>query len=223
MVDMDALVLWDDGTKNVVDISELVTYKSQTIAVGQRVRMFFEKKWYWGRVLAVETMEDSSSDPEDNIPLNELKQIWSVKDDEVPLSTLIKETFSVITPEEEISVPEANMSHSPQSRSPSPIYDSDADPPWGVCEVAKCRGQVWSSCHRCLILLCWQHFLEDPDTCSEHKTNINRIPKQHAEVTPLTNSTEQSRPESFLVEGAKKEGNVAAKQPSINKQKLAKK
>lgn len=38
------------------------------------------------------------------------------------------------------------------------------------CKVKLCVSEVFSSCHRCLILLCWDHFQEVG--CESHGQNI---------------------------------------------------
>ena len=47
-------------------------------------------------------------------------------------------------------------------------YDSDKDPEFqtGICEVRRCKGEVWAACPNCQSLVCWDHFMEDV-TCRE--------------------------------------------------------
>lgn len=132
--------------------------------------MDFQGKWYFGHVLALEILEDTNNDSEDDIPLSKVfkKNEWD-EDDDIPLCKLVEKR--VITPQQEISDPRNDRSDASQSSSfriQSPVYDSDADPPYGVCELAGCKGEVFSSCHLCLILLCWKHFMEDTNNCFKH-------------------------------------------------------
>lgn len=47
-------------------------------------------------------------------------------------------------------------------------YDSDADPAFSPgWEARYCKEEVFSSCNRCLKLLCYAHFLTNPD-CDSH-------------------------------------------------------
>lgn len=53
---MDQLVLWNDGSKNVVDAKELVSaYKSENILkTGCKVKMYYRQRWYYGEILDTE-------------------------------------------------------------------------------------------------------------------------------------------------------------------------
>ena len=49
------------------------------------------------------------------------------------------------------------------------FYDSDKDPAFPQsCEVRKCKKEVWAACHKCLTLVCWEHFNEEVDSCKDH-------------------------------------------------------
>lgn len=67
---MDVLVLWEDGSKNVVSSNEVKTDKYKRFKVGNNVRMKYNRKWYHGIILDVEKIVDSDS--EDDIPLSKL-------------------------------------------------------------------------------------------------------------------------------------------------------
>ena len=48
-------------------------------------------------------------------------------------------------------------------------YDSDKDPEFKqTCEVRCCKKEVWAACHKCLILVCWEHFNEEVESCNDH-------------------------------------------------------
>ena len=53
---MDALVLWDDGDKNVVDFKEpkCVDKTKSVLNIGCRVKMKYNAKWYYGKIIATE-------------------------------------------------------------------------------------------------------------------------------------------------------------------------
>nr|CAI5834425.1 unnamed protein product [Callosobruchus analis] len=113
--------------------------------------------------------------------------------------------------------------------SDSPLYDSDADPPFGVCEVRGCTEEVCSSCYRCSILLCWNHFLDDTKNCSEHQKGKNLGTSRTFAGSELGDQTAQTEentiivPEAFTVEGAETEGEVCSKRlKGLNKQFVAK-
>ena len=128
-------------------------------------------------------------------------------------------------------------------------YDSDKDPEFetGICEIRRCKDEVWAACHKCEILLCNDHFLEEVSSCRQHgKTTRKRKRKrktklQTPEVSEITTDlvqekesgtvvVEQSQhnvfqkqsPEEYIVEGSGKEVRIE-KRPKINKQKDAKK
>ncbi|XP_050298810.1 uncharacterized protein LOC126737797 [Anthonomus grandis grandis] len=95
-------------------------------------------------------------------------------------------------------------------------YDSDADPPYkATCEVRRCKVEVFSSCERCLILLCWDHFIDNPD-CSRHDKSY-----RENKAKRISNSNTNLQPEHHTVEGTEKE-EVQNKKNRVNKQKLAK-
>ena len=54
-------------------------------------------------------------------------------------------------------------------------YDSDKDPEFtlGRCEVKSCRKEVWAAGHMCEILVCWDHFMEEISSCSQHGKTVN--------------------------------------------------
>ncbi|KAG5898483.1 hypothetical protein JTB14_015487 [Gonioctena quinquepunctata] len=103
-------------------------------------------------------------------------------------------------------------------------YDSDADPPYrATCEVYKCKRDDFSSCHRCLILLCFDHFENYYDSCNDHSSKKARHNKIF--LNESTNDTNKKREnnvsEMYAVERSEKEGTLI-KVPRVNKQKVAK-
>ncbi|KAK3758978.1 hypothetical protein RRG08_005604 [Elysia crispata] len=56
------------------------------------------------------------------------------------------------------------------------LQDSDSDPEFnpGICEVRHCKDPVLSACEECDILVCYDHFMEEVNTCGQHgKKNKN--------------------------------------------------
>ena len=128
-------------------------------------------------------------------------------------------------------------------------YDSDKDPEFtlGRCEVKSCRKEVWAAGHMCEILVCWDHFMEEISSCSQHGKTVNtnkrkrvgQIPKDDhrlllEEPVHTTNEDHNSLiaesvqtlstvrlPEQFTVEGVARE-NPKEKTKKQNKQKQAK-
>lgn len=121
-----------------------------------------------------------------------------------------------------------NKDYTPNSDLESLFGDiSDLDDPTYKtnCEVKGCNDEVFSSCHICLILLCWEHFQMVSDSCDSH-TNAkvgNTKTKSKEKNTCDTIKISPTRPESFLVEGEEKEEGICEIQKKGNKQKLAKK
>ena len=102
--------------------------------------------------------------------------------------------------------------------SEEPVYDSDADPPYkATCEYYQCKREVWSSCHRCLILLCYDHFMDNPHCDYHTKCIVKKTIKR------ITSVNKDLQPEQHQVEGSGKEGESSqSKKKKINKQKLSK-
>lgn len=72
---MDVLVIWKDGSKNVVYSDELQPVeKGKPISVGNKVKMCYKRKWYEGTVLDIEEqiVNNIESDNSDEIPLAKL-------------------------------------------------------------------------------------------------------------------------------------------------------
>ncbi|GFO44602.1 LOW QUALITY PROTEIN: scavenger receptor sr-c-like protein [Plakobranchus ocellatus] len=55
------------------------------------------------------------------------------------------------------------------------VDDEDADPDYqqGICEVRRCKEEVWAACDQCLLLMCYDHFLEEV-ACENHG-NMDKI------------------------------------------------
>ena len=233
---MDVLVLWQDGTKNVVSSSELM-FRS-ALKKGTKVKMFYEKKWYSGEVMLTESdINISDEHDSDYVPVftkkvntldvDSVKEFTSQVDnsdvdslsdssDNVPLAQIRARMLSSFSSDQKIAVPEEPDNKSELSE--EPVHDSDADPPYtATCEHNQCKEEVWSSCHRCLILLCYNHFMDNPH-CDYHKTYIvkNKIKR-------ITNVHNNLQPEQHQVEGSVREGESSqSKKKKGNKQKLSK-
>ncbi|CAB3224105.1 unnamed protein product [Arctia plantaginis] len=84
------------------------------------------------------------------------------------------------------------------------------------CEVNECVENVFSSCLRCSILLCWNHF-DNNITCNDHQ--------QPRPISPLcdlgSNVLNRLMPEDFTVEGSPREI-VIQKKEKISKKELNK-
>ncbi|KAK3776184.1 hypothetical protein RRG08_063727 [Elysia crispata] len=68
------------------------------------------------------------------------------------------------------------------------LQDSDSDPEFnpGICEVRHCKDPVWSACEECDILVCYDHFMEEVNTCGQHgKKNKNDKKKDKGKENTL--------------------------------------
>ncbi|KAG5895742.1 hypothetical protein JTB14_029512 [Gonioctena quinquepunctata] len=96
-------------------------------------------------------------------------------------------------------------------------YDSDADPPYrATCEVYKCKREVFSSCHRYLILLCFDHFENYYDSCNDHSSKKARHNKIF--LNESTNDTNKKRENNV----SKRETDDAIKWNDIMEVKVSK-
>ena len=67
------------------------------------------------------------------------------------------------------------------------VHDSDSDPEYKqTCEVHLCKKEVWAACQRCLILVCWDHFMEDISTCADHGVILRENKKKEREESLIT-------------------------------------
>ncbi|GFO46000.1 hypothetical protein PoB_007250500 [Plakobranchus ocellatus] len=94
----------------------------------------------------------------------------SQEDDVIPLSKLRNRISTDISSSDE-DIPLADL-----RRTGSPISDfddSDADPGYkpGQCTVKRCREDVWAACENCLMRVCYDHCIEDIDSCEQHGKN----------------------------------------------------
>lgn len=91
------------------------------------------------------------------------------------------------------------------------------------CEAFNCLVEVFSSCHLCLILLCYDHFLEEVTSCALHgKSDKSSFPDV---LSPVISSTQclimDRTPEEYSVEGSRREHDIIRN--VTNKKKLASK
>ncbi|CAH0550293.1 unnamed protein product [Brassicogethes aeneus] len=121
---------------------------------------------------------------------------------------------------------DSNMSDSYDVREPYSDIDLNdrEDPTYHIqsCEVPRCKQEVFSSCHLCKILLCWDHFQEELPNCVSHlhlDSDEDVIRKRPIQKTPVNKIIKI--PEDFFVEGSPKEYQEV-KQPRKNKRKIAK-
>lgn len=95
-----------------------------------------------------------------------------------------------------------------------------------ACEVYKCKNEVFSSCHRCLKLLCFSHF-ENYVGCEEHhharqsRKNLKKILSSNETGKNIVGKNKEKISKTYAMEGSEKEG-IHVKLPRENKQKLAK-
>ncbi|CAH2021300.1 unnamed protein product, partial [Acanthoscelides obtectus] len=134
---------------------------------------------------------------------------------------------SILAPSLKTNLPDDN--NNAQYADDSPIsspecYDSDKDPPFGICEARGCKAEVFSSCNVCSILLCWEHFMADADGCLRlgHGTKSDHVTAEESSRDQDNISLIKAAcPEDFWVEGNEKE-NHERKAKKANKQKTQK-
>lgn len=100
-----------------------------------------------------------------------LSQFRTVDEDDIPLAKLKSKKPCQDSSSADIE-PLATLRHrSPQvSEESYEIYDSDADPEFqpGKCEVSRCKEDVWAACENCDILVCYDHCVEEVNSCEDH-------------------------------------------------------
>lgn len=79
------------------------------------------------------------------------------------------------------------------------------------CEVVGCNQEVFAACHRCIILLCWNHF-EHNENCLEHVVIVDQSCGAEKQV---------QEPEDYTVEGGEDQ-HRPKKSPRKNIKKIAK-
>lgn len=110
------------------------------------------------------------------------------------------------------------------------LDDSDNDPTYmpGACAFKGCKEEIFAACNDCLVLLCYDHFVEDVNSCAEHSHSkkSNHENKRYEQIRKepvvcVATETTPLVPEMYIVEGEKKE-EPQTKKVSVNKQKEAK-
>ncbi|CAG4996526.1 unnamed protein product [Parnassius apollo] len=199
---MDVLVTWKDGTQNVVHTRELFPIrKGQKITLGTKVKMLYERKWWYGTVTVVEAKEYSSSEDEPlstYVPANRVQNYtfiyYSYINCHNPILTTCTECACFLCAEhyqEDAScsnhiLVSNNISTSKNqdtsyelslTNSEKKIYDTVCTDENYIdiqneyqkcCQFSICTDEVFSACHRCSCLLCYEHFVNNCSTCENH-------------------------------------------------------
>lgn len=159
----------------------------------------------------------------DDLPLSKLTTLTSyVCDSRITSTKKIAELCNTLPADEEAM-------QASSDRDVDEAFDdvSDHDDPTyrQTCEVLHCKAEVFSSCFRCTILMCWKHFQADEPNCDAHCLKIDsdddKITSSKRSKLVETKKKEKKIPEKFFVEGAPKEHHEE-KIPRVNKKKLAK-
>lgn len=118
--------------KNVVSSSEFMF--RGTLKKGSEVKMFYEKKWYSGKVILTEcdiNISDEHNSDHLHVPTKEMNtlvvDVVSDSSNNVPLAQ-IRAKLCDFSSHQKIAVPEVPDNESEMSE--EPVYDSDADPPY---------------------------------------------------------------------------------------------
>lgn len=102
--------------------------------------------------------------------------------------------------------------------SDSLVDDTDEDPDYvpdshvRICEVSGCQVEIFSSCHVCGQLLCYDHFVNTGPCENDHKaTEPVNSKKKCVELRPMTIiPVENIVPEDFMVDGSQREEEVSS-------------
>ncbi|XP_072391866.1 uncharacterized protein [Diabrotica undecimpunctata] len=188
---MEVLVQWRDRSICLVCTNKLeVVNKDDTFKNGTRVKMLHNERWYFGIILDMKGYCGGSSS-EENEPLTNT-EIGSESDNTDNSEKNNKKSSDHLNngdPYSDIDLSDTN----------DPTYTQ-------CCEVPKCKGEVFSSCFRCQILLCWNHFMEDLPTCDKHRNQDSSddsfvSKRRYRKKKKIDNR----KPEDYNVEGASKE------------------
>lgn len=273
----DVIVKWEDGSENCVstkDIKSVRKGQNNVNRVGAKIKMLYNRKWYYGTVVLTEVDSQHNQVPKQSQqPSNTANSEFS-SDDDQPLSNLktnLVETASnkddpfyddedsrdpdfvlpsnqprKLSVSSDATVCADDIIFNFQSRSTSPsIFTAQNDITKGLnpsldndqiylgepetrnecfdtailqhmqvdqrspmtasendqkqtCEVVGCQKEVFSSCFRCLILQCWDHFVNDDVSCELHVRHDTQSPNI---TTTITNEV----PEDYEMEGDPRE------------------
>lgn len=172
---MDVLVKWKDNTTNVVASTDLETLDNNNLLrSGVMVKMYWPptKRYYFGVVLKTENEE--FEDP-NNVPCTSFTtQIEDDdSDDNIPLA-IIKDTLKSAAMSQTLPMPKCQEEHCDENLdgdNPDPFEcsdESDNDPTYKQkCQFRNCKVEIFSTCERCLSLLCWNHFTNNSN-CKNH-------------------------------------------------------
>lgn len=189
---MDVLVTWKDGTQNVVSTRELLPInKRDKITLGTKVKMWYGQRWWYGTVTVIEALESSSSEDE---PLSSYvlkehaKNCYEYVNCYNPILTTCAECTAFLCTEHyengascsnhvvQKSTPEiahdCSFSNLEQNLFDTRIEDtftSTRHEYQKLCEYSICTEEVFSACHRCSCLLCYNHFINDCSNCEHHQ------------------------------------------------------
>ncbi|CAH1986035.1 unnamed protein product, partial [Acanthoscelides obtectus] len=108
----------------------------------------------------------------------------------------------------------SELSHTSSQSDPfaaAEIYNPEDPDYHQTCEVKSCKGDVFSSCFQCSILLCWKHFEDDTLSCQDgHRTVQSSVLSKEKQ--------EERRPEDFFLEGSQAEGDRKKKSKKIKEE-----
>lgn len=196
---MDVLVTWKDGTQNVVHTRELFPIrKGQKITLGTKVKMLYERKWWYGTVTVVEAKEYSSSEDEPlstYVPANRVQNCCEYINCHNPILTTCTEcacflcaehyqedascsnhilvSNNISTSKNQDTSYELSLTNSEQNFYDTVCTDENhniyiQNEYQKCCQFSICTDEVFSACHRCSCLLCYEHFVNNYSTCENH-------------------------------------------------------
>lgn len=216
--DMDVIVKWRDGSKNCVPIKDLKCLRKgeKVNCVGTKVKMYYNKKWYHGVVIMTERDIQTESKNNEYVECegsSDDEPLSIVKDKQMAVENEEKDPYCDIDledPQDPDYVPDIEPK---RQRRTMRLQDLPCEPDLGCvtvltkesvhcqpeqhCEVIGCCSEVFSSCHRCFILICWDHFVNDL-SCEQHGelipqnfTHLKLFNKEHKHADNSIHTSEE--------------------------------
>lgn len=195
-------MLWEDHSQNVVNSKDLVnlTKKKKKLRIGNKVKMYYDNKWYYGTVLDYENECDSTTSS-DNKPLSNIsKKFKKYTKTQSDGQTTFSRPHRKIVYNKPLYVHDQQDS---QYESSDENDDLDKDPTYSVidsCCHLNCKNSgKYYVCTVCSKSICKFHvkFISQGPICS-----LCHISKYNAIITP-TEECNSSSDDEPLVEVTK--------------------
>ncbi|XP_022104761.1 uncharacterized protein LOC110986835 [Acanthaster planci] len=166
--EVDVLVQWQDGSRNVVSNIDLV-YRGP-LKKKKLVKMRWGATWWRGQVM------DFEKDVEKNAPLTSVETIGnehltnlevaesmtaSYREKEIPSETAFTPSVT-----HDPDIPNTG-SHTDSQLNPLRRYEDISNSKTEICSNFTCKDEIFAACSICQCLLCFEHFVGDTN-CESH-------------------------------------------------------